>query len=90
MKTAVADVFPVSAALILPCWKRKELSNRLVINSATILNKEKYGFNKQNRTADLTQTMSFREGHLKNIYTRSKNKAIITILYRKYCLLSGD
>lgn len=54
MKTAVADAFPASAALILPYWKRKELRNRLVINSPTILNKEKFGFNKQNRTADLT------------------------------------
>lgn len=89
MKTAVADAFPASAALILPCWKRKELSNSLVINSATILNKEKFGFNKQNRTPDLTQTYRS-EGHLKNIYVRSKNKAIITTLHRKYCLLSGD
>lgn len=68
MKTAVADVFPASAALILSCWKRKELSNRLVINSATILNKEKFGFYKQNRTADLMQTYSVRMISQKYLY----------------------
>lgn len=53
MKTTVANVFPVTAALVLPCWKRKELSKRVVINSTTILNKEKFGFNTQNGTTDL-------------------------------------
>ena len=63
----------------------------MVINSATILNKGKFGFNRQNGTTDLTQTYSVRRaGHLKNISIRSKNKAIIATLYRKYYLLSGD
>lgn len=68
VKTTVAIVIPASAALILPYWKRKKLSKTVVINSATILKKGKFDFNRQNGTTDLTQTHSLRRaGQLKNI-----------------------
>lgn len=74
MKTAVANVFPVSAALILPCWKRKELRRRVVINSTTILNKGKFGFNKQSGTTDLTQTYSEEQDISKTFILEARTK----------------